>query len=313
LTSDIISDTENNLNFKVNKFDLHIHSDHSSDGVLTPYEILTVARSRGINMFSITDHNSVASADVMKWYKGKYSNSTLYVNGVELSLFHGDREVHVCAYGYNESCNVMAGILEIYNRNRVLQSELRVEKLQDIGFKLDYQEVMKASGGKLPSGVTFLKVLSKYKENREALYDYLIGEKSDSPYTNFYFDYFVKGGKAYVDVPLLDFHDTVEKLKDKAVLVIAHPSVYTDRTVEELAIEGIDGVEVYSSYHDAEKTKFYKELAEKNGLLITAGSDFHGDRIKPGIHLAGHGCEDTGVADSFLDKLTSMENGYFFI
>jgi len=308
-----MSDLEKNLNFKVNKYDLHIHSDHSSDGVLSPYEILTIARSRGMNMFSITDHNSVASADVMKWYKGKYGNKTLYINGVELSLYHGDREVHVCAYGFNESCNIMSGILEIYNRNRVLQSELRVEKLQDIGFKVDYKEVMKAAGGKLPSGVTFLKVLSKYKENREALFDYLIGEKSVSPYTNFYFDYFTKGGKAYVNVPLLDFQETVDKLKNKSVLVIAHPALYVDRDIEELAVEGIDGIEVYSSYHDAEQTKFYKNLAEEKGLLITAGSDFHGDRIKPGIHLAGHGCEDIGIANKFIDKLLSMENGYFFI
>lgn len=294
-------------------FDLHMHSDHSSDGVLTPYEILTVARSRGINMFSITDHNSLASADVMKWYKGKYGNKTLYINGVELSLYHGDREVHVCAYGYNESCTIMAGVLETYHRNRVLQSELRVEKLQDIGFKVDYKEVMKSAGGKLPSGVTFLKVLSKYKENREALRDYLTGDKANSPYTNFYFDYFTKGGKAYVDVPLLDFSDTVEKLKDKAVLVIAHPSLYTDRSVEDLAVDGIEGIEVYSSYHDEKQTEFYLQKAAEHGLLVTAGSDFHGDRIKPGIHLGGHGCTDNAVADKFIDRLTSRDNGYFFI
>jgi len=301
------------LNFKVNKFDLHMHSDHSSDGVLTPYEILTIARSRGINMFSITDHNSLASADVMKWYKGKYGNKTLYINGVELSLYHGDREVHVCAYGFNESCTIMAGVLETYNRNRVLQSELRVEKLQDLGFKVDYKEVMKTSGGKLPSGVTFLKVLAKYKENREALHEYLSGEKSKSPYTNFYFDYFTKGGKAYVDAPLLHFHETIEKLKDKAVLIIGHPSLYTDRKIEELAVDGIAGIEVYSSYHNDEQIQYYKEIAEERGLLITAGSDFHGERIKPGIHLAGHGCKDNSVPNKFIERLTSMEHGYFFI
>ena len=294
-------------------FDLHMHSDHSSDGVLTPYEILTVARSRGINLFSITDHNSVASADVMKWYKGRYGNKTLYVNGVELSLYHGDREVHVCAYGYNESCTKMAGVLETYNRNRVLQTELRVEKLQDLGFRLDYHEVIKAAGGKLPSGVTFLRVLSKYSENRDALYDYLFGKKSDSPYTNFYFDYFTKGGTAYVNVPLLDFHDTIAKLKGRAVLVVAHPSLYKDRSIEELTKDGIDGIEVYSSYHRPDDIKYYKNFAEENGLLITAGSDFHGDRIKPGIFLGGHGCPDKGVADRFLEKLTSFDNGYFYI
>ena len=301
------------MNFKVNAFDLHMHSDQSSDGVLTPYEILTIMRSRGINLFSITDHNSIASANVMKWYKGKYGNKTLYINGVELSLYHGDRELHVLAYGYNESCNKMAGVLECYHRNRVLQSELRVEKLQDLGFTLGYDEVMKAAGGKLPSGVTFLKVLSKYSENREVLKDYLIGEKSNSPYTNFYFDYFVKGGPAYVDVPLLDFDDTVEKLKDKAVLVIAHPSLYKEKDISEFTQEGISGIEVYSSYHNDEEIQFYNDYAKEHNLLITAGSDFHGDRIKPGIALGGHGCTDLTVATKLIDRLSSMENGYFYI
>jgi len=301
------------LNFKVNLFDLHMHSDHSSDGVLTPYEILTIARSRGINLLSITDHNSVASANVMKWHKGKYGNKTLYVNGVELSLYKGDREVHMCAYGYNESCTAMAGILETYNRNRVLQTELRVEKLQDIGFKLDYEEVIKESGGKLASGVTFLKVLSKHRENREALYDYLQGEKSDSPYTNFYFDYFTNGGEACVNVPLLDFDDTVKRLKEKSVLVLAHPKLYSDMDISELTSEGVKGIEVYSSYHNDKDIEFFKDYAGENGLFMSAGSDFHGDRIKPGIYLSGHGCTDASIPVKFIDMLTSFESGYFFI
>ncbi|ADD68114.1 PHP domain protein [Denitrovibrio acetiphilus DSM 12809] len=301
------------MNFNIDMFDLHMHSDHSSDGVLSPDEILTVTRSRGINMFSITDHNSVASADVMKWNEGKYGSQTLYINGVELSLYHGDREVHVCAYGYNASCNTLAGILEVYHRNRILQTELRIEKLQDSGFRVDYGEVMQAAGGKMPSGVTMLKVLARYPENREALFDYLEGEKSNSPYTNFYFDYFTKGGKGYVHVPLLDFYDTVEKMKDKAVLIIAHPSLYTDRHISELVIDGIDGIEAYSSYHSAENVEYYKQYARDNKLLVTAGSDFHGERIKPGIHLGGHGCTDKGVAEKFLERVTSYEKGYIFI
>lgn len=304
------------MNFKVNAFDLHMHSDHSSDGVLTPpYEILTIMRSRGINFFSITDHNSVASANVMKWYEGgKYGGKTLYVNGVELSLYHGDREIHVLSYGYNPpSCNIMAGVLETYHRNRVLQSELRVEKLQDMGFKVDYDEVIKAAGGKLPSGgVTFLKVLAKYAENKEGLKDYLVGEKSKSPYTNFYFDYFTKGGPAYVDVPLLDFDETVDRLKDRSVLVLAHPSLYKGKDISEITGDGISGIEVYSSYHKDDDIDFYLDYAVKNDLLVTAGSDFHGDRIKPGgIFLGGHGSEDITVANKLVDRFTSMENGYF--
>lgn len=313
LISGITSKTENDLDFNVNMFDLHMHSDHSSDGVLTPDEILTIMRSRGINLFSITDHNSLASANVMKWHEGRYGSETLYVNGVELSLYLGDREIHMLSYAYDESCPIMASLLEVYNRNKVLQSEMRVEKLQDLGFRVDYQEVTKAAAGKMPSGVTMLKVLAKYPENREALYDYLEGEKSDSPYTNFYFDYFTKGGVAYVDVPLMDYKDAVEKLKNRSVLIVAHPGLYKDKDISELMIDGVNGIEVYSSYHNAEQTELFKQYAMDNDLLITAGSDFHGERIKPNISLGGHGCPDLSVAQKFIDRIRSFEKGYFLI
>ena len=301
------------MDFNVNMFDLHIHSDHSSDGVLTPFEILTVMRSRGINVFSITDHNSLASANVMKWYEGRYGSQTLYVNGVELSLYQGDREIHVLSYAYDASCPIMAAALEIYNRNKVMQSEMRIEKLQDLGFRVDYHEVMKAAGGKMPSGVTLLKVLAKYTENREALYDYLEGSKSDSPYTNFYFDYFTKGGVAYVDVPLMDFEETIGKLKGKSVLVIAHPGLYKDKNISELVIDGVDGIEVYSSYHKEKDIEYFKKYAADNGLLMTAGSDFHGDRIKPNIYLGGHGCPDLSLANKFIERIEPHKKGYFLI
>jgi len=264
-------------------------------------------------MFSITDHNSVASADIMKWYEGKYGNKTMYVNGVELSLYHENREIHVCSYAYDASDTVLAGILEIYQRNRVLQTELRVEKLQDMGFRIDYHELAKEAAGKLASGVTFLKVLAKYAENRPMLKDYLVGEKSDSPYTNFYFDYFTKGGPVYVDVPLLDFDETVQKMKDRSVLVVAHPSIYKDKPIKDITGKGISGIEVYSSYHKPEDIEFYHQYAKDNDLLLTAGSDFHGDRIKPGIYLGGHGCTDMSVAYRFIDRISSFKNGYFYI
>lgn len=301
------------MDFCINGFDLHMHSSHSSDGVLTPYQLLTAIRTRGINLFSITDHNTVGASNQMKWYKDRYNSDILFINGVELSTFHGDREIHVCAYGFDESCSTIAGILETFQRNRDLQTQLRVEKLNDLGFVIEYEELAKASGGKTPSGVTFLTVLSRHKENTEKLYDYLEGEKAVSPFTNFYFDYFVKGGKAWVDVRMLDFFETVEKMKDRAVLSIAHPSIYKDRNIEDLLIDGISAIEAYSTYHDENQVKYYLDMADKHKLLVTAGSDFHGERIKPGIHIGGHGCTDIGRIEKFVERVESIGNGYYFI
>ncbi|WP_277655854.1 PHP domain-containing protein [Seleniivibrio woodruffii] len=301
------------MEYSVGSFDLHMHSSHSSDGVLSPAQLLTIVRTRNISTFSITDHNTLAACNEMKWNKGRYGSKTMFINGVELSTFHGDREIHVCAYGFNESCHTLLGILETFKRNRDLQTQMRVEKLQDMGFVLDYEELNKSAGGKTPSGVTFLTVLSKHKENAEKLYDYLEGEKSLSPFTNFYFDYFVKGGKAWVDVRMLDYYETIEKLKDKAVLCIAHPGLYKDREIDELITDGISCIEAYSTYHSPEQVQKYLDAAKKHNLLVTAGSDFHGDRIKPGIHIGGHGCTDSSVIDPFIERVVDLKYGFYFI
>lgn len=301
------------MNFNVNGFDMHIHSSHSSDGVLSPFQILTAVRSNGINMFSITDHNTVAACNEIKWHREKFGSKTLFINGVELSTFHGDREIHVLAYGFDESCTVLAQIMETFQRNRDFQTQMRVEKLQDMGFVLEHEELVKASQGRTASGVTFLKVLSGHPENHKMLYDYLEGEKAVSPFTNFYFDYFVKGGKAWVDVRLLDFFDVVDKMKNNAILSIAHPALYKDRKIEELLIDGIRGIEAYSTYHDADKVSYYLDVAKKNKLFITAGSDFHGERIKPGIRLGGHGCSDVESILPFVDAVMETGCGSFYI
>jgi len=299
--------------FQVNKFDLHMHSSHSSDGVLSPSQILTIVRTRGVNLFSITDHNTVGAAIEMKWLEGKYGGETMFVNGVELSAFHEDREIHICAYGINSSCNVLAGLLEIYKRNREIQTQKRVDKLEDMGFRLAYDEVVKESGGRTASGVTFLNVLKRHRENREKLMEYISGDRSDSPFTNFYFDYLAKGGKAYVDVKLLDFFDVIDKLKDRALLVIAHPSLYKDRDISQLNIDGIAGIEAYSTYHSDAQVADYLAYAKENDLMVTAGSDFHGDRIKPGITIGKHGCDDMSVAGEFVERVSCYKGGHFFI
>lgn len=301
------------MSFDVKGFDLHMHSTHSSDGVLFPQQILTALRSKGLNLLSITDHNTLGACADMKLFQGRYGSETLYINGTELSAYHGDREIHVLAYGFDADDPVMADIIRTFLANRDMQTRKRTEKLAEMGFTIDYNELMQASGGKTASGVTFLKVLASHEENRENLQDYLTGEKSASPYTNFYFDYFVKGGKAWVDVRLLDFFDVVNKLKDRAFLSIAHPALYKDRRIEELLVDGIRGIEAFSTYHDAEKISYYIDAAKKNKMILTAGSDFHGERIKPGIRIGGHGCLDAELIKPFVTAVTETDRGWFLI
>jgi len=288
---------------KGDKFDFHIHSNFSSDGTISPKEIYDEAVSCGLSYFSITDHNTVAGNLDMLSYKNKLNGKVKFITGIELSAYVGELEIHLLSYGYDPESLEMNELILEYRKNRVKQAEARTDKLISMGYKLDFEELMKEADGKTPSGVTFLTVLKRYEENNKFIEEYVTGAKSDSPYTNFYFDYFYRGGKAYVSVPLLDYMKTVEMLKDQSFLVIAHPALYPKNILNDLVVDGVRGVEVFCSYHDDEKRKFFSDFAEGNKLTKTAGSDFHGERIKPGIVIGGHGCTDESVIDDFLDEI----------
>jgi predicted metal-dependent phosphoesterase TrpH len=283
-------------------FDFHIHTNYSSDGILSPLQVISAVRSRDFSAFSITDHNTVSSVkQVLRDFQGQ--GGITFVPAAELSTYFEGTEIHLIPYGIDPYDAVLEGLLEEFDANRLTQARKRTEKVRELGFTIDFERLVEASEGKTPSGVTFLKVLSEHEENLERLEPYITGEKSASPYTNFYFDYFFKGGYAYVDVSLLDYRNTVGLLRDKSVLVVAHPGLYPQERLEELFMEGVEGIEVYSSYHDDAKRAAYADFAENRGLLITAGSDFHGERIKPGIHLGGHGCPDDSVRDRLTERI----------
>jgi predicted metal-dependent phosphoesterase TrpH len=270
------------------KTDLHIHSNYSSDGQHSIEEILDFIKQKSVNLFSITDHNTIKGVRHCLKYCNEtdsFDNTINFITGIEFSTYHKEVEIHLLAYGFDINLSILDELLEEFKINRVKQTELRVKELQKLGLTIDYDSLNRFANGKTPSGVTFLNYLKRFDENLEIIKEYIEGEKSESPYTNFYFDFFFRGGKAFVYVPLLDYKEVINKLKNHAVLVLAHPGLYPQNLINELVSLDIDGIEVYSSYHNQDKVNYFSNIADKNNLMIFSGSDFHGDKIKPGIEI----------------------------
>ena len=105
----------------------------------------------------------------------------------------------------------------------------------------------------------------------------------------------VEGCPVGIDIPAFikfiregKFNEAIKKIKEMGgIPVLAHPSDTPEEDVHALIDCGLMGLEVYSSYHDQELTDKFLALARKRGLLVTAGSDFHGLGVKPNVALAG--------------------------
>lgn len=266
--------------------DLHIHTDASSDGVHSPAEILAMARTVGLEAVAFADHNSTANVD--KGIELSRAYSIPFVPALEISSSHHDQDIHILGYFVDHRSAHLAAFLDRCRRESTVQTERRVELLAACGFVLDAADVLAESAGRPPTGTSFLSALIKRPENRgnHALARYTTGDRSASPSQFFYLDYLAGGRAAYVPLSASATAEAIRIiLAAGGIPILAHPGVYARPLIREVIGMGVLGLEAYSGYHDKAAAARFARLCRKEGLLIGAGSDFHGKAIKPDIRL----------------------------
>jgi hypothetical protein len=182
------------------------------------------------------------------------------------------------------------------------QAVKRIEKLNELGFVFSIEDVKKFSGERIPTGMSFLKAIVSREENKkdERIVRFLKGDRSHSPYVNFYLDYLRGGKPAFVPLEAVGTRKVMERIKQLgAIPVLAHPSDTGDEIILQLIEHGLPGLEVYSSYHNDHEEDHFLSLALEYNLLVTAGSDFHGSTVKPDVTLGGI----RGNSDDLLERL----------
>ena len=134
------------------------------------------------------------------------------------------------------------------------------------------------------------------------------GKRSDPAPVNFFWDKCMPGSDLYVKAYNPDFKMTIQKIHEAGGLaIVAHPyqTFYEHEERLQYALDcGIDGLEAYSNYHKPFHNTYYEDFAHKHNLLITCGSDFHGEK-KPSIRLGEYGLTKDGTSflETFLQAL----------
>ena len=271
--------------------DLHVHSSKSSDGEYSPSEIIALARSADLRAIAIADHDTVAAYP--EALEAGEAEGMEVIPSMEVTTVYDEREFHLLLPFLSWESTVVADLEKEVSRRRFQEAAERVEKLKMLGFDITWEEILSATAPLAPLGVTIAQVLLQ-KTDRPANKDlkkYLNGkEKLFAPY-HFYKDFFMEGMPACVPRRNIQLTDVLKIAPATGgVPVLAHPGAYFQNTTREdigvLKERGVRGLEVYTSYHNAEKTRFFKEIAEEFGLIATAGSDFHG-AVKPHVKLGG--------------------------
>lgn len=249
------------------KPDLHMHTT-ASDGVLSPRELVAFAASRGVTCMAVTDHDTFAGADSLRGME----TAIPVITGVELSM-RDMKGLHLLGYGLTDAPELRQTVRELAEK-RLTRARRMVEKLNEMGFQLDYEEIRAACEGTVGRPHIARAMVAKgYIRNTEAAFDKYIGE----------------GKRAYVPNERLLMADALPLLlRNGFVPVLAHPAELEQKDVvlrmliETWQKQGLMGVEVY---HPSQQKRGFPQLdamVRRMGLLVTGGSDYHCDDNRHG-------------------------------
>jgi predicted metal-dependent phosphoesterase TrpH len=267
--------------------DLHIHSNFSCDGDFSPEELVRMAQKQKFRAMAIADHDTV-EAYPQAIQIGKEWGIEI-IPSIEVTTIFDSREFHLLLPFVDWESEAIHYIISKMESSRLEEAQARVQRLKEKGIEITWEEVEEKCGGIPPLGVKIAQIVLDKPESQEnplfARY-YEKGGQTFAPYL-FYQDYFSEGGVAYVPKKHIRLEEVLKLAPQTGgVPVLSHPGAYFQRTTRDdlayLKSLGLEGLEVYTSYHSVEEAQIYQALAADFDLVATAGSDFHG-RIKPRV------------------------------
>ncbi len=246
---------------------MHVHT-YYSDGLLSPEEVVILAKSGGVELLSVTDHDTAAGSAEVKALCKKHGLTA--VDGVEFSAYDGDIKVHTLCYNADAETPVFKQFLKELYDGSFLRAEDIINKLKGCGVSLTLDEVL------LQRTCKSAPLHGMYIARAGAKKGY-----AGSPFA-FYKKYMMRGCAAYSSVARPTPERTVEIISAAGGFSsLAHPG-RIDMDAEGVAsllkrmkAHGLCGIEAVYSTHTAYETAYYKELATKLDLVVTGGSDTH--------------------------------------
>ena len=258
--------------------DLHTHTT-ASDGTDPPERLIALAAGLHLEALAISDHDTFAGHD--EALAAARAVGLRQVCGVELSCVYESSTPHLLAYFPNEPADAVfrAWVESIVESRRERNREL-IAKLRAQGIDIILREC-EAVGRSITGRPHFARVLVNkgYATDRQDAFDRFIGES----------------GSAFVDRKGPTFEEALAAIrKSRGISSLAHPvrlglASNPDREAalfDRLRLAGLDAIEVWHTDQVPALVKRYKQYAERNGMLMTGGSDYHGDN-KPNARLGG--------------------------
>jgi predicted metal-dependent phosphoesterase TrpH len=267
--------------------DLHTHS-NASDGSCPPREVVRLAKQRGLKALALTDHDTIDG--LAEAVAAGEEFGLEIIPGVEISAKHPIGSMHILGYFLDYESDLLAQRLAVLKQARQDRNPQIIDKLNQLGIPLTMEQVERISGGGQMGRPHIARALYEgglVRSIQEA-FDIYLGNH----------------GLAYVSKFRFPPEEAMAMIREaQGIPVLAHPftlGLHTSETLrpflKELKALGLAGVECYYPEHSFGQEALYLYLARELGLLITGGSDFHGDN-KPEVTLGRITCQPLLVYD----------------
>jgi 3',5'-nucleoside bisphosphate phosphatase len=245
--------------------DLHLHTT-ASDGRLSPAALVERAWRQGLRTIAVTDHDTVAG--IREAADAAASFGLRLVTGVEITAVIDGEDVHVLGYFVDPADERLAALLASQRKHRVWRVQEMGRRLAEHGCPVDLTETLAAAARHPDRSV-----------GRPAVAQALV-RAGHVPDVVTAFDLWLGNGQPCC-VPRSgpSFGEVVQAVDAAGGLVsLAHPVLAgLDARIPEWASQGLAALEVFHPEHGAEDVARYATMAKELGLLVTGGSDFHGD------------------------------------
>lgn len=248
------------------KIDLHIHTTYS-DGTYTPKKIIQAVRDLEFSTIAITDHDTIDGYLAARKFAKKYDIEL--IPAVEISSYYKDYDVHILAYFIDVHNKAFSSMLSFVQKGRARRAQKMLDKLADFGIKIKMKQLYAEAGNKNVIG-------------RPHIANAMFKNGFTESYEEAYYKYIGNDCPAYVCKPTYTPGNIFQIVKEAGgISVLAHPCVIkNDFLIPDLVELGLDGLEVFYPLHTIYQKNIYLELAHRYNLLITGGSDFHGNNKK---------------------------------
>lgn len=246
------------------KVDFHVHST-CSDGLLTPENVVKRAYEKSVKYLALTDHDTVSGLDIAK-AKAK-SLGINFIPGIELSTNYNKESIHILGFFKDESYKdkKLINYLDELKERRNIRAIKMIEKLkEEFNIIIDKDKLFKKANGNVIARphIAYEIIESGYNYTKDEIFKKLIGK--DCP--------------AYVPTTKISPEEGINILrKHNALVFLAHPILIKKSPITDFLSFGFDGIEGVYFQNSKDDEKRFINFALENNLLISAGSDCHGD------------------------------------